>query len=136
MCRCLLLLLAFFAPPLAVLFDRGCGRALLLNCLLTLCFFIPGVIHAFMLILGDGHRRDEHDHHHHHHTEEVIVTRNVQYVGQPVVVEQVHGHHHHHHYDEVVIGQPVIVGQQVLQPQYLGQGVAAYQPPPVYPNIK
>jgi len=48
--------LAFFVPPLAVLL---CGKPLLaaLNLLLTLFFWIPGVIHALMVI--NGHKADQ-----------------------------------------------------------------------------
>jgi uncharacterized membrane protein YqaE (UPF0057 family) len=46
-------LLAIILPPLAVLF---CGKPIqfLLNILLTLCFWIPGVVHAILVV---------HDHH-------------------------------------------------------------------------
>jgi uncharacterized membrane protein YqaE (UPF0057 family) len=42
-------LLAIFLPPVAVLF---CGKPIqaLLNLFLTMCFWIPGVIHAFMVV--------------------------------------------------------------------------------------
>jgi uncharacterized membrane protein YqaE (UPF0057 family) len=41
--------LAIFLPPLAPLF-KGKFGAFLLNCLLTLCGFIPGVIHACVVV--------------------------------------------------------------------------------------
>jgi uncharacterized membrane protein YqaE (UPF0057 family) len=46
-------LLAIILPPLAVLF---CGKPIqfLLNILLTLCFWVPGVVHAILVV---------HDHH-------------------------------------------------------------------------
>lgn len=46
-------LLAIILPPLAVLF---CGKPIqfLLNILLTMCFWIPGVVHAILVV---------HDHH-------------------------------------------------------------------------
>jgi len=42
-------LLAILLPPLAVLF---CGKPLqfLLNIILTLCFFLPGVVHALLVV--------------------------------------------------------------------------------------
>jgi len=42
-------LVALLLPPLAVLL---CGKPVqaFLNCLLTLCFWIPGVIHAFSVV--------------------------------------------------------------------------------------
>lgn len=41
--------LAIFAPPIAVLL---CGRPIqfLLNCLLTLCFWVPGAWHAVLVV--------------------------------------------------------------------------------------
>ena len=45
----MLYILAIVLPPLAVLLT---GRPLTagLNCLLTICFWIPGVIHAFLVV--------------------------------------------------------------------------------------
>lgn len=43
--------LCFIFPPLAVASTKRPG-ALLLNCILTVCFWFPGVIHAF-LVVGD-----------------------------------------------------------------------------------
>ena len=45
----MLYILAIVMPPLAVLLT---GRPLTagLNCLLTLCFWIPGIIHAFLVV--------------------------------------------------------------------------------------
>jgi uncharacterized membrane protein YqaE (UPF0057 family) len=42
-------LLAIILPPLAVLL---CGKPLqaLLNLLLTLCFWVPGVVHAILVV--------------------------------------------------------------------------------------
>lgn len=36
-------------PPLAVL-STGQFGAFLLNCVLTICFYIPGVIHAILIV--------------------------------------------------------------------------------------
>ncbi|XGW26848.1 hypothetical protein V3C99_007433, partial [Haemonchus contortus] len=127
MCKFLLCCLAIVAPPLAVLFDRGCRREFWLNCLLTLLFFIPGIIHAFIVILSPKHHHrhdsDHHHHHHHHHHQDVIETSRVQYVTQPVVVHQ---GHHHHHTDEVI----------VTRPEYLTQGVVTYPQQSMYPTVK
>lgn len=46
----LLLLLAFVLPPLAVLFKVGLRGHFWLNILLTLLFWVPGVIHAILVI--------------------------------------------------------------------------------------
>ncbi|KAH7027035.1 putative cation transport-related protein [Linnemannia elongata] len=42
---------AVIFPPLGVLLERGCGPDLLINILLTILGFIPGIIHAFYIIL-------------------------------------------------------------------------------------
>ncbi|KAF8055821.1 TIC236 [Scenedesmus sp. PABB004] len=42
---------AVFLPPLGVFLEVGCGRDLCINILLTLLIWIPGVIHAFYIIL-------------------------------------------------------------------------------------
>ncbi|KAJ7632525.1 hypothetical protein FB45DRAFT_912686 [Roridomyces roridus] len=44
------LLCAIFLPPLGVFFERGCGSDLLINILLTILGWIPGVIHAWYII--------------------------------------------------------------------------------------
>jgi uncharacterized membrane protein YqaE (UPF0057 family) len=45
----MLYVLAFLFPPIAVLM---CGRplAFLVNLILCLCFWVPGVIHAFYIV--------------------------------------------------------------------------------------
>ncbi|KAK3051511.1 plasma membrane proteolipid Pmp3 [Extremus antarcticus] len=40
------LILAVFIPPLGVFLERGCGADLLINILLTILGYIPGIIHA------------------------------------------------------------------------------------------
>lgn len=63
---CLLIIkiiFAFIFPPLAVGLECGCGCELLLNILLTLCGWVPGIIHALYVVLHCGDRepvgRDE-----------------------------------------------------------------------------
>jgi uncharacterized membrane protein YqaE (UPF0057 family) len=47
-----LALVAFFLPPLAVFIKKNaCDFDVLLNCLLTLLGWIPGVIHAAYILL-------------------------------------------------------------------------------------
>jgi len=46
-----LLILAFFLPPVAVLMKAGCGADFLINILLTILGIIPGMIHAFWVVL-------------------------------------------------------------------------------------
>jgi uncharacterized membrane protein YqaE (UPF0057 family) len=42
-------LLAVIFPPAAVLF-YGTGKQTLLNVLLTLCFWVPGAVHALLVV--------------------------------------------------------------------------------------
>jgi uncharacterized membrane protein YqaE (UPF0057 family) len=42
---------AVILPPLGVFMEVGCTRDTLINILLTLLVWIPGVIHAFYIIL-------------------------------------------------------------------------------------
>jgi len=42
---------SLFLPPLGVLIGGGSPGALILNIVLTLCFWIPGLIHALYVIL-------------------------------------------------------------------------------------
>lgn len=43
------IILSILLPPVAVLMKRGFGGAFLLNLLLTLIGWIPGVIHALLV---------------------------------------------------------------------------------------
>lgn len=45
----MLYVLAFFLPPFAVLFAGYPGK-FFLNCILSLCGFIPGIIHAITIV--------------------------------------------------------------------------------------
>ncbi|KAH8550779.1 putative cation transport-related protein [Umbelopsis sp. PMI_123] len=42
---------AIILPPLGVFLERGCNSDLCINILLTMLGWIPGVIHAFYIIL-------------------------------------------------------------------------------------
>ncbi|KAJ3158096.1 plasma membrane proteolipid Pmp3 [Geranomyces michiganensis] len=42
---------AVILPPLGVFMEVGCNSTLLINILLTILGFIPGIIHAFYIIL-------------------------------------------------------------------------------------
>ena len=42
---------AILLPPLGVLLERGVGVDLLINILLTLLGYIPGIIHALFILL-------------------------------------------------------------------------------------
>jgi len=48
--RILWALLATILPPLVVLFKTGCSKEFLINILLTIFLFLPGVIHAWYVI--------------------------------------------------------------------------------------
>ena len=48
--KLLLIIAAVFVPPLAVFLSKGVGKDFLINLVLTLCFFIPGMIHALWLV--------------------------------------------------------------------------------------
>ena len=50
-CRLLALIAALFLPPVAVLLTDGCGFQLLINILLTCLGFLPGIVHAFWVVL-------------------------------------------------------------------------------------
>ncbi|MGE4218775.1 MAG: YqaE/Pmp3 family membrane protein [Alphaproteobacteria bacterium] len=45
------IVLALFLPPVAVFLTVGLGLHFWLNLLLTLCFFLPGVVHALWVVM-------------------------------------------------------------------------------------
>jgi uncharacterized membrane protein YqaE (UPF0057 family) len=49
--KLLLIIIAFFLPPLAVGLKAGVGGALFLNIILTLLFWLPGFLHALYVVL-------------------------------------------------------------------------------------
>ncbi len=53
----MLYILAIFLPPLAVLFTGRFG-SFLLNILLTILGYIPGLIHAIIVIRDEKHKKD------------------------------------------------------------------------------
>ncbi len=48
--KVVLIILAIFLPPVAVFLNNGAGKDLLINILLCIVFFVPGVIHALWLV--------------------------------------------------------------------------------------
>ena len=48
--KILLIVLAIFLPPIAVLLKNGLGKDLIINIVLCLLFYIPGVVHALWLV--------------------------------------------------------------------------------------
>merc|ERR1712080_560263 len=49
--RMLALIAALFCPPVAIVLVDGCGCSLLINICLTLLGGLPGIIHAFYVVL-------------------------------------------------------------------------------------
>ncbi len=49
--KILLVIVAILLPPLAVALKAGIGKSFLINVLLTIFFYIPGLIHALMVVL-------------------------------------------------------------------------------------
>jgi len=47
----LLIILAILLPPLAVYLKNGAGKDLIINIILCLFFYLPGIIHALYLVL-------------------------------------------------------------------------------------
>ncbi len=48
--KILLIIIAILLPPLAVFLNNGAGKDLLINIILCLLFYLPGVLHALWLI--------------------------------------------------------------------------------------
>lgn len=53
MSKLILIVVAILLPPLAVLLKKGIGMPLLINIVLTLLFYLPGLIHALMVVTKD-----------------------------------------------------------------------------------
>jgi uncharacterized membrane protein YqaE (UPF0057 family) len=49
--KLLLVIIAILLPPLAVGLKRGVGGALILNIVLCLLFWLPGLLHALYVVL-------------------------------------------------------------------------------------
>jgi uncharacterized membrane protein YqaE (UPF0057 family) len=45
-------IIALLLPPVAVFLKRGAGMELIISIVLTICFFIPGLIYALLIVLG------------------------------------------------------------------------------------
>lgn len=48
--KVLLIILAILLPPVAVFLKSGVGKNLLINVVLCLFFYVPGIIHALWLV--------------------------------------------------------------------------------------
>lgn len=44
------IVLAVFLPPIAVFLKKGASKELLINIVLCLFFYIPGIVHALWLV--------------------------------------------------------------------------------------
>ncbi|QIR13145.1 YqaE/Pmp3 family membrane protein [Shewanella aestuarii] len=51
--KILLIILAVLLPPVAVFLKKGVGKDLLINIILCIFFYVPGIIHALWVILQD-----------------------------------------------------------------------------------
>jgi uncharacterized membrane protein YqaE (UPF0057 family) len=49
--KLLIVIVAILLPPLAVFLNNGAGKDLLINILLCLLFYVPGILHALWLVL-------------------------------------------------------------------------------------
>ncbi|MBL1216023.1 MAG: YqaE/Pmp3 family membrane protein [Planctomycetes bacterium] len=49
--KLLLVIIAILIPPVAVLLKEGVGAPLIINIILTLLFWVPGLIHALYVVL-------------------------------------------------------------------------------------
>lgn len=48
--KVLLIILALLLPPVAVFLKKGAGKDLIINVVLCLFFYVPGIIHALWLV--------------------------------------------------------------------------------------
>ena len=48
--KAILIVLAILLPPIAVFLNNGAGKDLLINVVLCLFFYVPGILHALWLI--------------------------------------------------------------------------------------
>jgi len=48
--KVLLAIIAVLLPPLAVILNNGAGKDLLINIVLCLFFYVPGILHALWLV--------------------------------------------------------------------------------------
>lgn len=48
--KLVLIILSILLPPLAVFLNNGAGKHLLINIVLALCFYFPGILHALWLV--------------------------------------------------------------------------------------
>ena len=49
--KIILIILSILLPPLAVFLKSGAGKDLLINIILCLFFYVPGILHALYVVL-------------------------------------------------------------------------------------
>jgi uncharacterized membrane protein YqaE (UPF0057 family) len=49
--KIVLVILAILLPPVAAFLNNGAGKDLLINIVLCLFFYVPGILHALWLVL-------------------------------------------------------------------------------------
>ena len=52
--RLIAIIFALFFPPVSAFLVKGIGSDFIINCVLTCLMFVPGMIHAFWLVLQDS----------------------------------------------------------------------------------
>ena len=50
--KVLLVIASLLLPPLAVFLKKGAGKDLVINIVLCLCFWVPGILHALWVTLA------------------------------------------------------------------------------------
>lgn len=50
--KAILAIIAILLPPLAVFLHKGAGKDLIINLVLCLLFYVPGILHALWLIFA------------------------------------------------------------------------------------
>jgi uncharacterized membrane protein YqaE (UPF0057 family) len=48
----LMVIIAILLPPVAVFLKKGAGMELVIGIVLTILFFVPGIIYALLVVLG------------------------------------------------------------------------------------
>lgn len=48
--KVVLIILAILLPPIAVFLKKGAGKDLIINVVLCLLFYLPGIVHAIWLV--------------------------------------------------------------------------------------
>jgi len=48
----LMIIIAILLPPVAVFLKKGAGMELVISIVLTILFWVPGVIYALLVVLG------------------------------------------------------------------------------------